>query len=146
MSISKFPIFIVDAGGGDLSPYGSVVDAELQLEAIDVRNGCYVGYDAQGRLLRLEAAAEKASITWMEWFLAPRRSTQRLRAEDKISITLAEEEPTHTSELSKALSTFLTRVGTPPTDPSDPQKLVESFRPLIRQVRRVPRKWGFLRF
>src|SRR6266851_3358811 len=142
MSISKFPIFIVDAGGGDLSPYGSVVDAELQLEAIDVRNGCYVGYDAQGRLLRLEAAAEKASITWMEWFLAPRRSTQRLRAEDRITITLAEEEPTHTSELSKALSTFLIRVGTPPTDPSDPQKLVESFRPLIRQVRRVPRKWG----
>src|SRR6266849_1540478 len=138
MSISKFPIFIVDAGGGDLSPYGSVADAELDLEAVDVRNGCYVGYDAEGRLLKLEAAAERASITWMEWFLAPRRSTQRLRAEDKISITLAEEEPTQTSELSTALSTFLTRVGTRPADPSDLQKLVESFRPLIQQVRRVP--------
>ena len=62
MNISEFPIFIVDAGGGDLSPYGSVADAELQLETIDLRNGCYVGYDAEGRLLRLEAAAEKASI------------------------------------------------------------------------------------
>ena len=145
MNISKFPIFIVDAGGGDLSPYGSVADAELDLEAIDARNGCYVGYDAEGRFLRLEAAAEKASITWMEWFLAPRRSTQRLRAEDKISITLAEEEPTHTSELSKALITFLTRVGRPPTDPGNPQTLVESFRPLIQEVKRAPRKWGFLR-
>jgi hypothetical protein len=41
MSISKFPIFIVDAGGGDLSPYGSVADADLDLEAIEVRNECW---------------------------------------------------------------------------------------------------------
>ena len=47
----KPPIIIVEHG--DVTIFESVAKAQLGLEPIDVRNGEYVAYDGDGRLLRL---------------------------------------------------------------------------------------------
>ncbi|MGH2682092.1 MAG: hypothetical protein ACRDIX_02540 [Actinomycetota bacterium] len=45
------PIFILE--GHDLGIFDDVERAQLQLEPIDVKDGIYEGYDAQGRRLRI---------------------------------------------------------------------------------------------
>jgi len=86
-SLLRPPIIIVDRDGVDLVVYGSIYDAELHLEAVDVLNNEYVGYDADGRLLRL-------------------RARQR-----DVTIELAEDQPTHGRELINAIQTYLSASG-----------------------------------
>lgn len=57
------PIFISDESG-DIAAYKTVEHAELHLEAIDVENGEYVGYDAEGRVLTLCTFGEVVRI-WL---------------------------------------------------------------------------------
>ena len=49
------PIFIAD--GDDIMAFSSIEDAAKYVEAIDVNDGIYEGWDAQGRVLSLEADA-----------------------------------------------------------------------------------------
>lgn len=49
------PIFIAD--GDDISVFASIEDAERYVEATDVHEGIYEGWDAHGSVLTLEADA-----------------------------------------------------------------------------------------
>jgi hypothetical protein len=49
------PIFITD--GDDITVFASIEAAEAYVESIDVHDGLYEGWDAQGRVLSLEADA-----------------------------------------------------------------------------------------
>lgn len=55
----RLPIIVNEHG--DVSIYRSVEQAECALEAIDVQNGEYVAYDAQGRPLVLSVVVEEKS-------------------------------------------------------------------------------------
>lgn len=72
------PIILDEHGSCDI--YARYDEAVRAIEAIDVRNNEYRGYDAEGRKLAL--SADDA---------------------DKITISLAEEEPTHQQELREVL-------------------------------------------
>jgi hypothetical protein len=79
------PIFIVD--GLDVGVFASLEEAVLQLEAVDVRNGEYSGYDATGRSILLTTD------------------------QDKVVGQLAQKEPSHANELVMALRDFSEGVG-----------------------------------
>jgi hypothetical protein len=53
----KFPLVFDEHG--DVSLYWSLEDAERSIESIDVRNGEYVAYDANGRCLLLDAQGSR---------------------------------------------------------------------------------------
>ena len=56
----RFPIFVFD--GGDVTLFPSKQEASSYLEPIDVKNGVYACYDANGDVVRLEViATEKQS-------------------------------------------------------------------------------------
>ncbi len=78
----KTPIFIY-VEDAYLEVYETVDSAEGLLEAIDVEDGLFRGFDAQGRLLNIE----------------PYKSMAR--------ITLAEQQPTHQQELIELLKAFV---------------------------------------
>jgi hypothetical protein len=56
----KLPIIVNDHG--DVSIYRSLEDVERALEVIDVRNGEYSAYDADGRPLLLTIMADEKPI------------------------------------------------------------------------------------
>jgi len=53
----KAPISVDESG--DISTYGSVADAEMAMEPIDVEHGEYVVTDGTGRRLRVEIVTER---------------------------------------------------------------------------------------
>jgi hypothetical protein len=53
----KFPIIIDDHG--DVSIYDSVEAAQLDLEAVDVKNHQFKAYDGDGQLLALEVVSKR---------------------------------------------------------------------------------------
>lgn len=71
----------------------------MDLEAIDVQAGAYVGYDSEGRLLTLTAML------------------------GQVDVCLAEETPSHPDELETALRRYLTDVGE--TEAADAQNQLE---------------------
>ena len=97
------PIFVDDHS--DISVVRSVSYAESWMEPIDIENHEYVAYDASGRLLALSADRRR------------------------VYIALAEQEPTHSEPLAKALRYFLRAVKDPlADDPScDLSRLVSHF-------------------
>lgn len=101
------PIFIVD--GLDVGVFASVDDTVLQLEAVDVNNGEYSSYDAEGRSLHLTTDGET------------------------VIAQLAEVKPSHVDELSTVLRDFLKAVGAEGVDDSscDLKCLVEISRKFI---------------
>ena len=58
----KLPIIICELM--DIDVFETVESAELCLEPIDVLNGEYVGYDADGRLLSMEVREEEQSMVF----------------------------------------------------------------------------------
>jgi hypothetical protein len=54
------------AEGHDVGFFETKEEAESYYEAIDVEAGIYVGYDASGRLLRIEPKGQSARITLAE--------------------------------------------------------------------------------
>src|SRR5436190_22387920 len=97
------PIFVDNHG--DVSAFRSVSYTESYLEPIDIENREYIAYDAIGRLLTLSADRRR------------------------VYISLAEQEPTHSEQLAKALRHFLRAVKDPVgDDPScDLARLVSYF-------------------
>ena len=87
MSSAVPPIFVIE--GEDVIVYASV---EVDLEPIDVKAGGLVAYDAEGRLLRLEAN---------RW---------------EVTVSVAEEKPTHAVELEFTLRKFLKATDDPLAD------------------------------
>lgn len=96
ITMIKFPVFIGDKNGkgnnvcaSDISVYASIEDAQLQLEPVDVLNDEYIGYDAEGKLLRIEVE------------------------NNRVVISLAEENPSHAQELEDAIRTHLKEIDEP---------------------------------
>lgn len=56
----KPPIIINESG--DITLFSSLEEAEKYLEAIDVINGVYQGYDAEGHPLKLKALNDRVTI------------------------------------------------------------------------------------
>lgn len=54
------PIFVIE--GRDISIYTAAENALNDLEAIDIKNGAYVVYDSEGRLLQLGADKKRVPI------------------------------------------------------------------------------------
>lgn len=79
------PVFIDNRG--DVSVFRSVPDAETYIEAIDVQNREYDGFDSLGRLLELSTDGRF------------------------VHIALAERTPTHADQLTIVLRSFLHAVG-----------------------------------
>jgi len=84
------PIFVDNHG--DVSVFRSASYAESWMEPIDIENHEYIAYDASGRLLALSADRRR------------------------VYISLAEQEPTHSEQLAKALRHFLRAVKDPVGD------------------------------
>lgn len=95
---------LIVAEGLDLKLYDSVRDAELDLEPVDVQDGCYVGYDSEGRELLLTVR------------------------EEKIEISAAEASPGHRRHLAELLRAALAAVGRPIQADSELEDLVEAAR------------------
>jgi hypothetical protein len=81
------PIFIVE--DEDILTFASVRDAQLDLEPIDVKLGDFVAYDSEGRLLRVQTNGRS------------------------VTISSAENEPTHPAQLETALRRFLKALNAP---------------------------------
>jgi len=93
--VKEHTIFIIE--GNDIASYASIEDAQLDLEVIDVEDDIYVGYDHEGRLLKLGVDGKKKRLV----------------------ITLAENKPSHAKELEALIRTYLEQVGEPvPNDPA----------------------------
>lgn len=95
---------LIIAEGLDLHLYESVQDAALDLEAIDVQDGIYVGYDSEGRALRLTVR------------------------DDRVEISDAETAPEHQRQLAELLREALAAVGRPMQAEAELKDLVESAR------------------
>ena len=87
MSHIAAPIFIVE--DEDILTFASVRDAQLDLEPTDVRLAGFVAYDSEGRLLQVQTNG---------W---------------SVTISSAENEPTHAAQLENALRRFLKAVNAP---------------------------------
>lgn len=96
------PLLIAE--GLDLHLYDSVQDAALDLEAIDVQDGIYAGYDSEGRALRLTVRDEK------------------------VEISAAEASPGHQRQLAELLRAALAAVGRPADPGADLPELVTAAR------------------
>jgi hypothetical protein len=95
----KLPIILVEHG--DILIFRSVEDAELALEPIDVRNGEYVAYDAEGRTLVLSVIIdEKPGL-----FGWSARRTECVKLIDNPEAAIDE------AGLSASLAQFLNRSG-----------------------------------
>ncbi len=95
----KLPLIFDE--NGDVSFYSSVIEAETSLEAVDVINNEYVGYDSEGRLLNLTVNSECRSLVF---------GLIKTKI-DSVSISLAEQEPVHADMLRSTLIDFLLRLG-----------------------------------
>jgi hypothetical protein len=84
----------------DLSFFATKEAAESYMEAIDVSNGVYVGYDSEGRILNIRPKGQNSEIE------------------------VAEESPSHTEELCTLLSRWLDAIGKP-ADLRDLRSLLE---------------------
>ena len=99
MAEPKCPIIIAE--GLDVAFYDSVPEAETAMEAIDVRDGIFVGYDAEARLLTF-SIEHRHDRTFFG--LIPVEF-------DAVVIHLAEETPNHQRELRELLSGVVGSLG-----------------------------------
>jgi hypothetical protein len=96
MTISP-PIVVID--GSDISIYKSVSEAERHLEGPDVKDGRYLAYDSEGRLLKLDAIGVKRTSLFVGISMVDI---------GYVKIT-AESETLHVEPLKDLLIKFLTR-------------------------------------
>lgn len=124
MSAIKPPVVIVDRRGNDISIHASIEDAQLHLEAIDVKNSEYRAYDSEGCLLALDVVIDKTSVLFGFF----QTSVERVR------IRQAEDEPLHADELRTALLRFLEALGVIDNSLSfgDMDQLIERVVELLR--------------
>jgi hypothetical protein len=98
----KAPLVVVV--DGDVGIFSTVEAASRKIESPEVLDGRCVGYDSEGRLLRLTApGARRQSFVGVTAYGVNRR----------IEIDEAEREPTHQDELARVLRDWLKRSGMP---------------------------------
>ncbi len=85
--MSEFRIRYIIVDGNDVEFFSTKESAESYMEAIDVNNGVYIGYDFVGRLLNI------------------------LPHKNNAKILLEESTPTHAKDLANLLSDVLERRG-----------------------------------
>lgn len=81
----RAPLFVTESG--DLVVYDSVHDARTGMEAVDVEDGRYSGYDAEGRSIRIRVL------------------------DGEIIIEPSELAPSHQNELEALIRTMLEKIG-----------------------------------
>jgi hypothetical protein len=98
------PIIIVE--DLDVSVYTTVLDAEIAMEPIDVKNGVYTAYDSQGRLLWpiVEKKIYKPKKWWEFLLLCGNVEVE------VVTLREAESEPLHADELRRILIDYLQRM------------------------------------
>ncbi len=106
---------------GDLHAFGSIAEAESALEATDVKSGTYRGFDAAGRLLNLGTSVRRERFIGLFNL-----------ARERVTVSLAEDAPTHRDELANILARFLTATGIGP----DVLKRM-SYEEMVSEARRV---------
>ncbi len=94
----------------DFPIYGSVADAQLDIEPVDVSPEDRA-YDAEGRALAIRVRGEVKK----HWFVRDRLGVID-QSGARVEITLAEEDPTHGEELRAELVGWLTQVEDAPAD------------------------------
>jgi hypothetical protein len=109
----RLPIIICESQ--DVDVFETVESAELKLEPIDVLNGEYVGYDAEGRLLSLEVREEERSIL----FGLTKGPVEVTR------IFCHEQEPLHQKELYEFLVSFFKWIDKPLSSKETLEELVK---------------------
>jgi hypothetical protein len=111
MPLPTPPIFVIE--GRDVTIFESLEDAQLQVEPIDVLEGVYVAYDAEGRILRMVVEG------------------------DQVKVRLGEDEPTHAEELSRILKDYLKELGELTNEESTHElsRLVEACRKFTHVLR-----------
>ena len=107
--ICRYPLIIAE--GLSIYLFSSLGEAEGWLEAIDVADGAYVGFDSEGRALKLEASGVRKS-----WFAMSEGTTH---------ISLDETSPTHTRKLKQFLLSHLEAAGEDIDATTDMETLVE---------------------
>ena len=124
----RFPIFVSEPNS--IYAYDSISDLKIDLEPVDVEQGSYSAYDAEGRRLSLVATGVRRG-----WFGA----IDQHKA--SINVTLAEETPTHAEVLKALLVAFLSAVNTKgsPLDGLTLEALEARALPHARRT--VPRSW-----
>jgi hypothetical protein len=98
----KTPLVVSD--NGDLHFFASADDAERCLEPPDVRDGAYVAYDAEGRVLALRVEEERVPVL----FGLTHAMIERVR------VDAAGEAPLRPAELREALLAYLHATGKAP--------------------------------
>ena len=98
---SKIELPIIVAEGLDIRFYNSISDAELDLEALDIREEVYTAYDSEGKLLSFEIVEDTKKIFFgfMETQI------------ELVKIKLLDNESNHSEELLKLLTEYLYAVG-----------------------------------
>jgi hypothetical protein len=93
----RFPLIINETG--NIFMFDTREQAEAYLEAVDVEDSCYVGYDSEGRLLRLKVRYIPPPVGFRN------RLRQALHggALSRVELELSEIEPRHAAELHQAL-------------------------------------------
>lgn len=113
----RMPLLIFDESG-TVEKYDTVTDAEGALEAIDVQQGIYQGYDADARRLEFFVVAESGGFR----LIGPHVP--------RVSIRLAEGTEPAEEELAARIRQSLRRMGV-----DDPEL---SHMPLVTLIRSVP--------
>lgn len=114
------PPIIVDARG-DVSIYESAEDAQRDLEAIDVRNGEYAFFDAEGSILRGVIVPRFA-----------RGILKYLMPIEVVALELASEPGGGAAELRRVLTEFLAKVGVVFEGPPESLSLDELIAAMLR--------------
>lgn len=91
----KFPLFVIE--GLDVVLYNSIEALEIHLEGIDVAEGRYKSFDAEGRSLNLEAIGAKRG--------------RFMVTVGRVHLASAEDRPSHQQELAAYLRDHLNAVG-----------------------------------
>ena len=107
------PVFVVD--GENVSVYDSLRDAMAALEGVDVEDGLYSVYDAEGRRIALKGVGVKRSRFVVEVGL--------------VQVESIESEPGGAEELRQSLLQLVRRCGTAVDEGTPLAKLVQLSRP-----------------
>lgn len=120
------PIFIEESG--DVESYDALSQAELDVEAVDIRNKMFQFFDSEGVVLEPNVVASAGQSGFLRRFLSPQVERVKLVAPDD-----AERRP----ELLKAiLRDFLSRVGTKAAGMSDEELARAGLDELIEAMTR----------
>lgn len=116
------PIVVTD--GNDVALFGSIEEAEIALEPIDVRNNEYTIYDSEGRLLAPIVVVERMPLVP---FLGGRLTVPV----ERVRIQPADTEPKHADALRQSFLSLLKAVEAG-TSPSELEKM--SLKELLDRV------------